>query len=137
MLTRPSALAALSSLLFCETGSLALFLGGLIARGIKWGSQVTKCISFGFLHSTPSEEADLVKQYGLQGADSYEMLGYDDNGEEDDDDKEDTNLDDSFEEFKTKTRTEAALRSEGNRRTGGIKTQAANVGDWDVSSNQC
>ena len=45
-----------------------------------------------------SEEADLVKQYGLQGADSYEMLGYDDNGEEDDDDKEDTNLDDSFEE---------------------------------------
>jgi hypothetical protein len=42
---------------------------------------------------------------------------------------------DDFNRFQTTTRVTAAKRSEGNRRTGGIKTQASTVKIWNVSAS--
>jgi hypothetical protein len=85
----------------------------------------------------------LIKEYGSVDEDAYELLGFEDEDENGGD--EDAELDDeeaakakeldddrAFEQFKTKVRKEAALRAEGNRRSGGLKTQAANVRDWKV-----
>jgi hypothetical protein len=99
----------------------------------------------------------LVEQYGAEGAE--DLLGYDRDGLDDDDEEEDDEDEDlsdpgecqihwstlggpvyqldhsaQFLAFKTRISTQAAIRSEGNRRKGGIKTQQSVVKFWNVRS---
>ncbi|KAJ7916427.1 hypothetical protein B0H13DRAFT_2449107 [Mycena leptocephala] len=86
---------------------------------------------------------ELIKQYGVEGANAEELLGYDDEddeGEGDDDDEEVVASDEeeaaasdeeaSHTAFKQTTRVLAVRRAEGNRRIGGIRTQKAVVKDF-------
>jgi hypothetical protein len=83
-----------------------------------------------------SEEAQLVATYGVEGADAYELLGYEDDGEEDSDDEDRDIVDkERLEQFKIEVRREGAARSEGHRRKGGIKTQNAVVRDWNIRTH--
>jgi len=91
---------------------------------------------------------------GEQGAE--DLLGFDQDGLEDDAEEEQWDLADDgeppnrclmvytgsffsstrsfFEKFQTDTRVAAAARSEGNRRRGGMKTQQSTVKIWKVSA---
>ncbi|KAJ7743063.1 hypothetical protein B0H14DRAFT_3607425 [Mycena olivaceomarginata] len=78
---------------------------------------------------------ELIKQYGMEGANAEEILGYDDDddeGEGDGDDEEGSTSDDEVAHttFKQTTRVRAVRRAEGNRRIGGIRTQNAVVKDF-------
>jgi hypothetical protein len=82
---------------------------------------------------------ELIKQYGVEGANAEEILGYDDDddeGEGDGDDEEASTSDDeaAHTTFKQTTRVRAVRRAEGNRRIGGIRTQNAVVKDFNVST---
>ncbi|PPQ74282.1 hypothetical protein CVT24_001198 [Panaeolus cyanescens] len=102
------------------------------------------------------DEASLVRQYGIPGAASDEVLGYDDDEELDMDSEagevDDLLIDDeimsdeggdldipnqgdrqdgeSFKDFQKRIRVEETKRAEQNRRAGGIKTQNAMVKAW-------
>lgn len=88
--------------------------------------------------TTPGEEEDdepsLLQEYGVEGADAGDLLGYEDDSESEDDDEEDTPSDEEaqHEAFKKSVRVKAVRRAEGNRRAGGLKTQKAMVKAWDV-----
>ncbi|KAJ7876636.1 hypothetical protein B0H13DRAFT_2347514 [Mycena leptocephala] len=84
-----------------------------------------------------------IKQYGVEGANAEELLGYDDEDDEgggDDEDEEVAASDDeeaaagdeeaAHTAFKQTTRVQAVRRAEGNRRIGGIRTQKAVVKDF-------
>ncbi|KAJ7920427.1 hypothetical protein B0H13DRAFT_2319481 [Mycena leptocephala] len=84
-----------------------------------------------------------IKQYGVEGANAEELLGYDDEDDEGGGDDEDEEVAASDDEeaaagdeeavhtaFKQTTRVQAVRRAEGNRRIGGIKTQKAVVKDF-------
>ncbi|KAJ7819603.1 hypothetical protein B0H14DRAFT_3147405 [Mycena olivaceomarginata] len=78
---------------------------------------------------------ELIKQYGVEGANAGGVLGYDDDddeGEGDGDDEEGSTSDDetAHTTFKQTTRVRAVRRAEGNRRIGGIRTQNAVVKDF-------
>ncbi|KAJ7462509.1 hypothetical protein FB451DRAFT_1404301 [Mycena latifolia] len=99
-----------------------------------------------------NDEAELIRSFDVQGANAYELLGYDDEEEEEEEaeadedaadasgDEEDSSGSDSDDPpdrtaaqkkaFRTRVRVEAVQRFEGNRRTGGLKTQAAMVKAW-------
>ncbi|KAJ7019288.1 hypothetical protein C8F04DRAFT_1404365 [Mycena alexandri] len=82
-----------------------------------------------------SDADDLIKQYGVEGANAEEILGYDDEDDEDGSDDDDEGASTSDEEaahaaFKQTTRVQAVRRAEGNRRIGGIRTQKAVVKDF-------
>ncbi|KAJ7019185.1 hypothetical protein C8F04DRAFT_916431, partial [Mycena alexandri] len=83
-----------------------------------------------------SDADDLIKQYGVEGANAEEILGYDDDeDDEDGSDDDDEGASTSDEEaahtaFKQTTRVQAVRRAEGNRRIGGIRTQKAVVKDF-------
>lgn len=91
------------------------------------------------------EEITLVQQFDVEGAAAEEILGFDDDdddGDEDqDDDGEDFIAEDecvsdsprAFREYQASVRVAAAKRAEGNRRSGGLKTQKAMVRSWEVS----
>ncbi|KAJ7933678.1 hypothetical protein B0H13DRAFT_1855921 [Mycena leptocephala] len=84
-----------------------------------------------------------IKQYGVEGANAEELLGYDDEDDEgggDDEDEEVAASDDeeaaagdeeaAHTALKQTTRVQAVRRAEGNRRIGGIRTQKAVVKDF-------
>ncbi|KAJ7833402.1 hypothetical protein B0H13DRAFT_1914590 [Mycena leptocephala] len=84
-----------------------------------------------------------IKQYGVEGANAEELLGYDDEDDEgggDDEDEEVAASDDeeaaagdeeaAHTAFKQTTRVQAVRRAEENRRIGGIRTQKAVVKDF-------
>jgi len=75
----------------------------------------------------------LVRDFNRDGAE--ELLGFDKDGLENDAKEEEWNMadDDHFKKSQTDTRVAAALRSEGNRRRGVIKTQELTVKIWKVS----
>ncbi|KAJ7098524.1 hypothetical protein B0H15DRAFT_945042 [Mycena belliarum] len=100
-----------------------------------------------------NDEAELIRSFDVQGANAYELLGYDDDDEEEAEADEDAEhaADASGDEegssgsdsdhppdrtaaqkkaFRTRVRVDAVRRFEGNRRTGGLKTQAAMVKAW-------
>lgn len=107
-----------------------------------------------------SEEARLVNEFDVPGSNAHQIFDYDDDDDDDDykegdDDEPDGDGDEedldsgagdgeheggsfegpsSFTAFQTQTRIQAAKRSEGNRRAGGIKTQKAMVRAWEVCS---
>ena len=87
-----------------------------------------------------------IKQYGVEGANAEELLGYDDEDDEgggDDEDEEVAASDDeeaaagdeeaAHTAFKQTTRVQAVRRAEENRRIGGIRTQKAVVKDFNAS----
>ncbi|KAK6997408.1 hypothetical protein R3P38DRAFT_3623368, partial [Favolaschia claudopus] len=82
-------------------------------------------------HQSDDDDAEeLIRQYGVEGANADELLGYDDEeeGEEGDEEEEDGNDSDAAAAnaaFKCSVRIQAVNRAEGNRRAGGIKTQNA------------
>ncbi|KAJ7286609.1 hypothetical protein C8J57DRAFT_1216765 [Mycena rebaudengoi] len=93
-------------------------------------------------------EAALIRAYDVVGANTYELLGYNEDEEEEeqgeasDDDEEDIDDADSEEDrtnwtaadrkaFRIRTRVDAAKRAEGHRRAGGIKTQQAMERGWE------
>ncbi|KAJ6548089.1 hypothetical protein B0H10DRAFT_2170043 [Mycena sp. CBHHK59/15] len=81
------------------------------------------------------DEASLIKTYGVDGANSDELLGYDssEDPEEIEGDEEaptDDDDDAAHTAFKNGVRVETIRRAEGNRRAGGIKTQNAMVKAW-------
>jgi hypothetical protein len=98
-------------------------------------------------------EAALLRRFDVDGADAYELLGYEDEDDEEDtavgmggdvsssqsssssdDDEEDTHWTaEQKKAFRIRTRVDAAKRTEGNRRAGGRKTQNAMVRAWNVS----
>ncbi|KAK7014508.1 hypothetical protein R3P38DRAFT_3277089 [Favolaschia claudopus] len=80
------------------------------------------------------DDEELIRQYGVEGANADELLGYDDDDEEEDGEEEEdgdaSNTDIADEAaahaaFKRSVRIQAVNRAEGNRRAGGIKTQNA------------
>ncbi|KAJ7504735.1 hypothetical protein B0H11DRAFT_1709516, partial [Mycena galericulata] len=82
-------------------------------------------------------EAALIRRFNVAGADAYELLGYDDDvDEEEDPDYQDGGKVDGGNDgkqkraFRIRVRVDAARRAEGNRRAGGIKTQNAMVKGW-------
>ncbi|KAJ7906164.1 hypothetical protein B0H13DRAFT_2021438 [Mycena leptocephala] len=95
-------------------------------------------------------EAALLRRFDVDGADAYELLGYEDEDDEEDtavgtggdasssqsssssdDDEEDTHWTaEQKKAFRIRTRVDAAKRTEGNRRAGGRKTQNAMVRAW-------
>ncbi|KAF8228167.1 hypothetical protein L208DRAFT_1489138 [Tricholoma matsutake] len=109
-----------------------------------------------------NEEASLVNEFDVDGADAGEVLGYEGDGDDDndggggddgdgdgeghqpgdgepsDDDNEDAEDEDhanqceDFITFQKHIRVTAAKRAEGNRRAGGLKMQRAMVKAWDV-----
>ncbi|KAK7059342.1 hypothetical protein R3P38DRAFT_3384318 [Favolaschia claudopus] len=78
---------------------------------------------------------ELIRQYGVEGANADELLGYDDDDDDDEDGEEEEDGDASDADiadeaaahaaFKRSVRIQAVNRAEGNRRAGGIKTQNA------------
>ncbi|KAK6984727.1 hypothetical protein R3P38DRAFT_2806331 [Favolaschia claudopus] len=76
---------------------------------------------------------ELIRQYGVEGANADELLGYDDDDDEDGEEEEDGDASDAdiadeaaaHAAFKRSVRIQAVNRAEGNRRAGGIKTQNA------------
>ncbi|KAJ7824389.1 hypothetical protein B0H14DRAFT_3874888 [Mycena olivaceomarginata] len=80
----------------------------------------------------PDDEAALIQQYDVEGANGADLLEY----EDDSDDEEDEEMDTSDEEaahdaFKRSVRVKAVRRAEGNRRPHGIRTQNSMVKAWD------
>jgi hypothetical protein len=86
------------------------------------------------------DEASLIDDFDITGAEAQELLGYDDNDDEDedeDDDEDDEAKDEEelqYRTFQTSVRVDAAKRAEGNRRAGGLKTQRAMRRKWEVKS---
>ncbi|KAH9939892.1 hypothetical protein B0H21DRAFT_812429 [Amylocystis lapponica] len=86
------------------------------------------------------DDETLLDQYDVEGAHAQDLLGYDQDGldEEDEDedlDEEDTldlDDDDNFRKYQTTVRVDAAKRSENNRRAGGRKTQKSIVKSWNL-----
>ncbi|KAJ7290789.1 hypothetical protein C8J57DRAFT_1612073 [Mycena rebaudengoi] len=82
---------------------------------------------------TEISEAQLLAEFGVAGeAPDLELLGYDDDDEADEGEELDLDDDDVFEKLQTKTRVDAALRFEGNRRAGGQKTQKSMMKSWNM-----
>ncbi|KAJ7929479.1 hypothetical protein B0H13DRAFT_2310621 [Mycena leptocephala] len=96
-------------------------------------------------------EAALLRRFDVDGADAYELLGYEDEDNEedtavgtrgdvgssesssssDDDEEGDTHwTTEQKKAFRIRTCVDAAKRTEGNRRAGGRKTQNAMVRAW-------
>ena len=91
-----------------------------------------------------------MNEFGVDGADADTVLGYDNNDDNDDrhqqeeeepsDDGGDGDAEDedqdrqqqNYGDFQKRVRVTAAKRAEGNRRTGGLKTQRAMVKAWKV-----
>ena len=94
--------------------------------------------------NSTTEEAELVRQFDPDGtAAAAEVLGYDDTvdedyyGEDEEDicngeDDLDLDTEEGFKAYQTRVRVDAAKRAEGNRRRGGVRTQAAVVRSWMV-----
>lgn len=97
-----------------------------------------------------SDEASLIRTFDVAGANAYELLGYEDDDDEEDNgyvdkdgdrdgvrsDEDESSEDEGREAFRRGIRIEAVKRAEGNRRAGGLKTQKAMVKAWDVSTVQ-
>ena len=94
------------------------------------------------LHSLVANEDDeeaLVNQYAIEGAAAEEVLGYDEDDEEEEGDVAgdyrdggDGGPDFDFKAFQRQVRVDETRRAEGNRRAGGVKTQRAMVKAWEV-----
>ncbi|KAJ7772443.1 hypothetical protein B0H16DRAFT_1714643 [Mycena metata] len=89
------------------------------------------------LNSTTVEEglpdisdAALLAEFNVAGTAPEELLGYDD--EDEDEEPEDLADDKVYAKFQKQTRVEAAERFEGNRRAGGRKTQTSIVKSWNM-----
>ncbi|KAJ6449140.1 hypothetical protein C8R45DRAFT_947590 [Mycena sanguinolenta] len=83
--------------------------------------------------------AELISQYGVEGANAGELLGYDSEEENEEDaqsgDKEESGVNTSdkvavHDAFKKQTHVKAIQQAEGNHRAGGLKTQQAMVKKW-------
>ena len=104
--------------------------------------------------SEDEDEEVLVREFDRDGAQGAEdLLGFGKDGLDDDAEEDEWNLADDgksaapclaipradlgpldhFKKFQTDTRVAAAVRSEGNRRRGGVKTQKSTVKIWNVS----
>ena len=99
-------------------------------------------------HTHETDEAELLNEYGANGAD--EILGFDNaddeseasESESDDESSHEaeeepcdsTMSDKCFSEFQRRLRVDETRRAEANRRPGGIKTQKTNVKLWMVST---
>ena len=91
------------------------------------------------------DEEALIDQFNIEGAAAEEVLGYDEDDDEEYDGSNGDNGDDSefldgdlgFKAFQRQVRVEETRRAEGNRRAGGIKTQRAMVKAWEVSRFDC
>jgi hypothetical protein len=86
------------------------------------------------------DEETLINEYGTEGAAAEEILGYDEDDDEEcyggirgDGDGADGNFDEDlqFKAFQRQVRVDETRRAEGNRRAGGIKTQRAMVKAWE------
>jgi hypothetical protein len=87
------------------------------------------------------DEETLINRYNVDGAAADEILGYDDDEDEeyngdmegnDDTEGKFPNGDLAFQAFQRQVRVDETRRAEGNRRAGGIKTQRAMVKAWEV-----
>lgn len=95
-------------------------------------------------------DAALLREYDIEGGGASDLLGYENEDEDDDeafeeddgddidggddDDNEDNGDDvENYEATKRATRVRASRRAEGNRRAGGRKTQQAMEKQWNVS----
>ena len=95
------------------------------------------------INEPEDDEETLINQYSIDGAAADEILGYDDDEDEeyngdvgpgdDDEDGKLPNGDLEFKAFQRQVRIDETRRAEGNRRAGGIKTQRAMVKAWEVS----
>ncbi|KAJ7835416.1 hypothetical protein B0H13DRAFT_2240081 [Mycena leptocephala] len=77
-------------------------------------------------------DADLLAEFNVAGTASEELLGYDEENDDDDEEIEDLKDNDVYADFQKQTRIDAAARFEGNRRAGGLKTQKSMVKDWNA-----
>ncbi|KAJ7629821.1 hypothetical protein B0H17DRAFT_1164275 [Mycena rosella] len=83
-------------------------------------------------HSTAASDTVLLRRYDVDRANVYELLGYEDDGvDEDEGEDEQVNKGpEDMEEFRRGVRVAAVQRTEGNRHPGGLKTQQAMVKAW-------
>ncbi|OJA18891.1 hypothetical protein AZE42_10876 [Rhizopogon vesiculosus] len=75
-------------------------------------------------------DGELPREFSVEGGDAEDILGYDLDGL-DVEDNDATGVDAALDAFRTVMRTAAAICAEGNRRKGGIKTQAVMKRLWD------
>ncbi|KAF8530712.1 hypothetical protein JB92DRAFT_3106142 [Gautieria morchelliformis] len=92
----------------------------------------TLSASLGPKEACETEEA-LLSEFGVEGAAVEELLGYDEDGL-DEEEEEEVNLQDdtTFVRFQANIRTMAVQRAEGNRRAGGFKAQKSVVKFWNM-----
>jgi hypothetical protein len=86
-----------------------------------------------FTQANEDDEETLIGRYGVDGAAAEEILGYDEDDDEEylgEDDNQDGDLE--FKAFQRQVRINETQRAEGNRGAGGIKTQHAMVKAWEV-----
>ena len=91
------------------------------------------------LVANQDDEETLVNHYAVEGAAAEEVLGYDEDDEEEEGDITRDYMDGGdgypdfdFKAFQRQVRVDETRRAEGNRRAGGIKTQRAMVKAWEV-----
>jgi hypothetical protein len=118
------------------------------AQPLSLGSQ-------GSEHYDGTDEAELIQEFDVEGADASDLLGFDDEVDEDYHNSEEfediglsgQSIDSSgldpellvsdsprgFQAYQASIRVAAAKRAEGNRRSGGIKTQKGMVKAWKAS----
>jgi hypothetical protein len=120
------------------------------AQTTSLGPPSTAISSTSIAHTIPGprpngledDEETLINQYNVDGAAADEILGYDDDEDEeyngdmegnDDTEGQCPNEDSAvFQAFQRQVRVAETRRAEGNRRAGGIKTQRAMVKAWEV-----
>ncbi|GLB44253.1 hypothetical protein LshimejAT787_1601830 [Lyophyllum shimeji] len=88
--------------------------------------------------SGDDDESVLIGEFGIEGANADELLGYDDDDDEGEDewdgctpDADDEGEGEDLDAYKIRIRVDATRRAEGNRRAGGLKTQRAMVRAWE------
>ncbi|KAF8130928.1 hypothetical protein K438DRAFT_1643350, partial [Mycena galopus ATCC 62051] len=79
----------------------------------------------------PDDEAALIDQYDVDGANGADLLGYEDDSDDEDGDEDTSDEEAAHDTFKRSVRVKAVRRAEGNRRPHGIRTQNSMVKAWD------
>lgn len=83
----------------------------------------------------------MVEEFDVVGASARDILGFDDENDQDDNEEDfvdefgglDFDSPETFRKYQADVRVKAAKRAEGNRRLGGLKTQQAVVRNWKVN----